>query len=592
MGDYFFADNFIENLEILTLIDIINETITFSNTVFIENELNSSNITCISLDSSNIVCESLLSSNLHSASLESELITGDAANISNLSCYNITSSNLFSSNVSSHNINTDIIESYISATTMHYSSNIVSSNLLSTYGEISTLISSNILFLHEIYDRSNNVIFDSNSKLDWKYLKNLPESDDGLSIFDMAQSAYDVYSLMNDFYNKLKSLVDDVPKIPDNIKDPLQDALSSNDNSNNNLYVDWSKLSSRPISTNSTNFDVGFKNNIFVSDLSQLYQIPTGNYSIDSTNLYNTKTNSNLIFDFTNLYANFNKFQTPFLSISSSNINMISSNNISIGPVLLSSNNLITSSASINSIINSNIYINNIYSFSNNSNLNNLNINSKSNINISTNSTSYFNVNSSNLVITKSNFKFLQYTSNANPFIDGITTGLQINSNIILKTQSGSNSSTIIHDYNQLTLNMSFSNAVNNISSNLVVDSNLNVFNVNSLTLKSDINTPAIYTSQCNLLVNSNLFVKSNVVVSNDIVCSGVIRGNLIQLGTSGLPIGSGYTSGIYGYNGKLLLTEADVIDLSQMVSGTIKLNNTPTQAVWSSSYTKSIFNY
>jgi hypothetical protein len=593
MGDYFLADNFIENLDILTLINSINETVTFSNTVFIENELNTSNITCFTLDSSNIVCESLLSSNLYSASLESELITDDAANISNLSCYNITSSNLFSSNVSSHDINTEIIESYISATTMHYSSNIVSSNLLSTYGEISTLISDNILSLHEIYDRSNNVIFDSNSKSDWKYLKNLPESDEGLDVFNLAQSAFDLASLGYDLYNSLKSLVDDVPRIPDNIKDPLQDALSSNDNSNNNLYIDWSKMSSRPISTNSTNFDVGFKNNIFVSDLSQLYRIPTGNYSIDNTNLYNTKTNSNLIFDFTNLYANFNKFQTPFLSISSSNISVISSNNISIGPVLLSSNNLITSNANISSIINSNIYINNIYSFSNSSNPNNLNIYSTSNININTSSNGYFNLNSSNLIITKSNIRFLQYTSNANPFLDGVTTVLQINnSNIIIKCQSGSNSSTIIQDYNQLSLNMSFSNAVNNFNSKLVIDSNLNVFNVNSLTLKSDINTTAIYASQCNMSVNSNLFVKSNVVVSNDIVCSGVIRGNLIQLEVGGLPINNTYTPGIYSYNGKILLTEADVVDLSQMVPGTIKLNNTPIQTAWSSSYSKSLFNY
>jgi hypothetical protein len=100
--DYFIEDNFVTNLEVLTLIDNINDTITFSNTVFIEN----------SLETSNIICESLLSSNIFSSSVDTDLITSDDATISNLSCYNVTCSNLFSSNIISHDILADKVESY------------------------------------------------------------------------------------------------------------------------------------------------------------------------------------------------------------------------------------------------------------------------------------------------------------------------------------------------------------------------------------------------------------------------------------------------------------------------------------------------
>jgi hypothetical protein len=386
--------------------------------------------------------------------------------------------------------------------------------------------------LNQLYDRSNNIIIDSNSKIDWKYLKNLPESDSGLNILELAQAGYDLAQLGYDMYQQLQSLLGNTPKIPDNIKNPLEDALGSNDQGGSNIYVDLSKLSSRSIATNSTNYDVGFKQNMYVSDLSKISTIPSANFSMERTNLYNTKTNSNMVFDFTNLHAFFNKFQTLFLSINSSNINMTSSNSMATGPILLRSNNLITENASISSIINSNIFTDNIYSFYNNSNTQNLNIISTSNINISTNSNTYFNVNFSNLIISKSNLRYIQTTSNANPFLDGVTTGFQINnSNIILKSQYGSNSSSIISDYNQSTLNMTYSISSNISIGNFVLDSNLNVFGVNSLNLKNDINTPSIVTSQCNLYVNSNLIVKSNVVVSNDIVCSGVIRTNLIQLG-------------------------------------------------------------
>jgi hypothetical protein len=577
--DYFIEDNFVTNLEVLTLIDNINDTITFSNTVFIEN----------SLETSNIICESLLSTDIFSSSVNTDLVTSDAATISNLSGYNVSSCNLYSSNITSHDILADKVETYMSATNLLFSSNILSSNLESTYGEINTLISSTILFLSQVYDRSNNVIIDSNSMIDWKYLKNLPENDEGLDIMNMVQSAYDLAQLGYDMYQQLQSLLGNTPKIPDNIKNPLEDALGSNDQGGSNIYVDWSKLSSRPIATNSTSYDIGFKQNMYVSDLSKIFTIPSANFSMERTNLYNTKTNSNMVFDFTNLHAFFNNFQTPFLSINSSNISVTSSNNINIGPVLLSSNNLTTSSASISSIINSNIYTYNIYNSSNYSNLQNLNINSSCNINIYTNSNGYFNVNSSNLVITKSNFKFIQSTSNANPFLDSVTTGLQINnSNIILKSQYGSNSSTLIQDYNQFTLNMSYSNH----SSNLVLDSNLNVFGVNSLNLKNNINGPAISTSQCNLYVNSNIIVNSNIYKNGDAICSGVIRTNVIQLSSSpGLAVTKDMTPGIYGVNSKLLLSENDVIDLSDMISGTMKLNNT-SAASWSSSYSKSMFKY
>jgi hypothetical protein len=121
-------------------------------------------------------------------------------------------------------------------------SNITASNLLAQYVDATTILGSNIYISHKLIDKSNVPIVDSNGKIDWVRLKNLPESDSGLDIFNLAQSAYDLTQLGYDMYQRLQSLLGNTPFLPDNIKDPISDALGSNDQGSSNLYVDWSKL--------------------------------------------------------------------------------------------------------------------------------------------------------------------------------------------------------------------------------------------------------------------------------------------------------------------------------------------------------------
>lgn len=93
--------------------------------------------------------------------------------------------------------------------------------MLANYMDATTILGSNIYLLHELIDRSNVTIVDSNGKIDWNRLKNFPESDDGLDIFNLAQSAYDLAQLGYDMYQQLQSLLGNTPALPDNIKDPL-----------------------------------------------------------------------------------------------------------------------------------------------------------------------------------------------------------------------------------------------------------------------------------------------------------------------------------------------------------------------------------
>jgi hypothetical protein len=56
------------------------------------------------------------------------------------------------------------------------------------------------------------------------------------------------------------------------------------------------------------------------------------------------------------------------------------------------------------------------------------------------------------------------------------------------------------------------------------------------------------------------------------VTVGGVVRTNVIQLGTDGLPVTGSFTPGIYGYNGKLLLSEQDSMVLGDMSSGVVNM--------------------
>jgi hypothetical protein len=73
---------------------------------------------------------------------------------------------------------------------------------------------------------------------------------------------------------------------------------------------------------------------------------------------------------------------------------------------------------------------------------------------------------------------------------------------------------------------MSYSNGSNQITSNLTIDSNSNLSNVNLLSIKSNLNTPALATT------NSNVFVNSNLSTGKDVICDGVVRSSVMQIKT------------------------------------------------------------
>lgn len=85
------------------------------------------------------------------------------------------------------------------------------SNLLASYVDALTILGSNVYIHSQLLDMSNVPIIDSNSKIDWASLKNIPESDGGLSLIDIASAAYDGLQTISDLYDKLKGLTQDVP---------------------------------------------------------------------------------------------------------------------------------------------------------------------------------------------------------------------------------------------------------------------------------------------------------------------------------------------------------------------------------------------
>jgi hypothetical protein len=171
-------------------------------------------------------------------------------------------------------------------TSLLSASKITASNLLAQYVDATTILGSNIYILHELIDKSNVPIVDSNGKIDWVRLKNVPESDSGLDIFNLAQSAYDLAQLGDDMYQQLQSLLGNTPALPDNIKDPILDALSdSNKTSSNAFNVAWERVFRRPLAASNNSIEI--KKHLYLSDLSKVYRIPTGGFSTNNGTLYN-----------------------------------------------------------------------------------------------------------------------------------------------------------------------------------------------------------------------------------------------------------------------------------------------------------------
>jgi hypothetical protein len=330
--NYFVASAYLEDLEETVTIDALHGDIAIADSISTSN-VQSSNADIGILESYSFASTLGFTSNLLSSKVQTTQIIAQNAPINTLTFSGASRSNLVVTDLSS-----DDGDFYNVQTSLLSASNASVSNLLAHYVDASTILGSNVYILSQLQDRSNVPIIGSNSKIDSASLKNIPESDGGLSLFDIASAAYDGLQTISDLYDKLKGLTQDVPELPEEVSNPLKDALGSNESSNP-IYVDWSKLTSRPIATTTNSFDVGFKSDIYVFDASRMLTIGQGQFSQSAGNLYNTKTASNLVLDFLSKTAYLDKVQL----YGACNSMTIQSNCITAPVIYFNSNTSITS---------------------------------------------------------------------------------------------------------------------------------------------------------------------------------------------------------------------------------------------------------
>lgn len=220
---------------------------------------------------------------------------------------------------------------------------------------------------------------------------------------------YDAAQLGYDAYQQIKSIFSDKPEIPDELADALKDALGSN--SSNPISVDWSRLTSVPISVN--NFDLGVKGNVYLNELNgKIFGVPSGNFSTNQTNLYATTTTSNLVLDVGQSAAYLNSLQIYGASNTglSFNSNVISAPTVAINGLTIGQSNasvqtltacnFTASQATVPALTACNIQ--NFATVSNGSNFAYpLALNSTCNISFQTQSNAFLRVSSSNLQVSE-----------------------------------------------------------------------------------------------------------------------------------------------------------------------------------------------
>jgi hypothetical protein len=407
------------------------------------------------------------------------------------------------------------------------------------------------------------VVIDSNPKLSWSNLKDITESDGGLSLFDIAYAAYHGLQTISDLYDKLKGLTQDVPELPEEISNPLKDALGSNESSNP-IYVDWSKLTSRPIATTTNSFDAGFKSDIYLSDASRMFSIAQGQFSQDNGNLQNTKSASNLVLDFASKTAYLDKVEL----YGACNSMIIQSNCINTHVIYLNSNTSVTSNGlATTALAATTVSVPTIMTNT---------ISSACNLTLRT--SNYMQLTSCNLNVSQSNLTWIQQTSNSNPFLDPFaTTGISLNtSNIVFKNLQSNQTTLFIQDPASFKLLFSKCNGSNVTNSTILFDSNQGVSGISNLLLNGDLLNPALYTSCNSLVVTSNIFSGGYILANGDLACSNVVRTSWMQLGNS-LPINkTTYVKGLYSRSAKLLINQDGDAAFSNMtLAGTLSVSNT-----------------
>jgi hypothetical protein len=316
--DYFVASGYLEDLESTVTVDALSGDIAVANLISTSN-VQSSNADIGILESYSFASTLGFTSNLLSSNVQTTKLHAHDASLSNLSSQSCSGSNLIF-----HSLASGVIEAvHIETSTLTCTSNLAASSVLTNYLDATTILGSNVYILSQLLDRSNVPIIDSNSKIDWASLKNIPESNE-LDILALSQGAYDLAQLGFDMYQQLQSLLGNTPSLPDNIKDPISESLGDlNETSSNGINVHWNRVFAKLFAT--SNNDLGVKNNIYASDLSKMFVIPTCNFSTNNGSLYNTTATSNLLIDFTT--------QTIYPQAISMGSNQLSTSNCQFGHV-------------------------------------------------------------------------------------------------------------------------------------------------------------------------------------------------------------------------------------------------------------------
>jgi hypothetical protein len=174
--DYFVANGYLEDLENTVTVDALHGDISIMDSVSTSN-LTSCNSDFVFTESYLAATTHLYSSNLVSSNIQTNLLKANSATLTNITFTGALRSNLVLADMSAgegdfYNVQTS---------TLTCNSNLAASIVLSSYVDATMILGSNIYLLHELIDRSNVSIIDSNRKIDWVRLKNLPENNEGSS---------------------------------------------------------------------------------------------------------------------------------------------------------------------------------------------------------------------------------------------------------------------------------------------------------------------------------------------------------------------------------------------------------------------------
>jgi hypothetical protein len=224
-----------------------------SYTLDVNGTINTSNILGVNILASNIQSDLILSDTVVASSNLTEFIQADNGHIEN-----------------------------INSITMNNSSNVfIGSNLalLKTYiNRECPIPNQGTLFGFSL---GGGWIDPSWIKTDNDYMETLS------TLWDIAQSGYDLYNLAQSILNPDGTLAD-------GLKNQLDDALDGGDsNDQNKIYVDWGNVKHKPIYADKVNHNVGVKGNLYLNEAQSVYSLNSGAFTIGNQLNLNMTSTSN-----------------------------------------------------------------------------------------------------------------------------------------------------------------------------------------------------------------------------------------------------------------------------------------------------------